>query len=166
MLSSLGPSLLGSATLGIIGRTIGCWAAYRLQHLAAVLSVSLLSARLLVEAVAPAPVAPVNADVVPSRRASSSSTSGALTVEPAVRSPWASTQDPNREGVAWVLALLSLQSQRARGFVLPMGLKVALLPLLGCESLLKRLASRLTAASFDGAGGAGGGGGRSRARSK
>jgi len=52
MLSYLGPSLVGSATLTIVGRSLGCWMAYRLQHLAAVLSVSLLSARLLVEAVA------------------------------------------------------------------------------------------------------------------
>ena len=52
MLSYLGPSLVGSATLTLVGRSLGCWMAHRLQHLAAVLSVSLLSARMLVEAVA------------------------------------------------------------------------------------------------------------------
>ena len=53
MLSYLGPSIVGSATISIIGRSLGCWIAYRLQHLAAVLSVSLLSARMLLESVAP-----------------------------------------------------------------------------------------------------------------
>ena len=38
MLTYLGPSIIGSASLQLVGRSIGCWVAYRLQHLAAVRS--------------------------------------------------------------------------------------------------------------------------------
>ena len=57
MLTYLGPSVFGSATLGVLGRSLGCWVAYRLQHLAAILSVSLLSARMLLEAIVPSEAA-------------------------------------------------------------------------------------------------------------
>ena len=49
---------------------------------------------------------------------------------------------PRREACAWILAVLSLQSQRSRGFKLPLHLQLPLLPFLGVEALLKRLAKR------------------------
>ena len=183
MLSYLGPSLVGSATLSLLGRSVGCWAAYRLQHLAAVLSVSLLSARMVVEALAPTlEWLQVDEDDgtqgamhgVGARSGASGASGGkrrkggggkggggkggggkgggkgsrAIALLNSPRAPWQSAEDPRREAAAWLLAVVSLQSQRSRGFKLPVGLKVALLPLLGCEALLKSLANRQTAASF------------------
>ena len=164
MLSYLGPSLVGSATLAVAGRTVGCWVAYRLQHLAAVLSVSLLSARMVLEALEPtmdAIAAPAD-ERPPRSRAKvanatdadvalvvkSHSVPGARDGQSPSRAPWHTAVDARREGAAWLLAILSLQSQRARGFRLPLYLKVVFLPLLGVEAGLKQLASRLTAASF------------------
>ena len=163
MLSYLGPSILGSASLALLGRTAGCWLAYRLQHLAAVLSVSLLSARMLVEAVAPEAVAKSGA-----KAAGGGSSDGAdgeigaglggavgnrdsraVVLYKRPRRAWlhASTM-PKREAVTWLLAVASLQSQRARGFKLPLYLQVPLLPLLAVETLLRQLANRLTADGF------------------
>ena len=42
------------------------------------------------------------------------------------RSPWHLASGPQREMAAWVLAVASLQSQRARGFRLPIYLKVCM----------------------------------------
>ena len=53
-----------------------------------------------------------------------------------------------REVTVWLLAVASLQAQRARGFRLPLFLRVVCLPMLGVEALLQRLANRLTAAGF------------------
>ena len=57
---------------------------------------------------------------------------------------------PRREATAWMLAVVSLQSQRSRGFRLPLYLKVPLLPIIGVEALLQKLANRLTAAGYPG----------------
>ena len=48
----------------------------------------------------------------------------------------------------WILAVVSVLSQRARHFRLPLYLQVPLLPLLGVEALLRRLANRITAEGF------------------
>ena len=155
MLTYLGPSVIGSATLQLLGRSAGCWIAYRLQHLAAVLSVSLLSARMLLEALAPT----LDALEKPSQPAAaaaaqpdaSSSDSRAVILYRPRRPPWLhASAKPRREALAWLLAVASLQSQRGRGFKLPLYLQLPLLPLLGVEALLKHLANRLTAAGFPG----------------
>ena len=126
----------------------------RLQHLAAVLSVSLLSARMLLEAVAP------SLDALGAQNAAAkggepptptASALRAIVLYRPLRRSWlhASSQ-PRREAVAWLLAVVSLQSQRARGFRLPLYLRLPFLPALGVEAMLRNLANRLTAAGFPG----------------
>ena len=44
-----------------------------------------------------------------------------------------------RKSIAWLLAIGSVQSQRGRGYKLPLYLWLSLLPLLGVEALLRRL---------------------------
>ena len=175
MLSYLGPSIVGSATLGLLGRSVGCWVAYRLQHLAAVLSVSLLSARMLIEAVAPsAALAGLDLDEQqqqPAGRGAAGVKGGggggsdgtASAASPSARAlavlprgqprawcpPWRVGATPRREAIAWCLAVASVRQQRLSGFRLPLALRVVLLPLLGVEALLRQLASQLTAKGFD-----------------
>jgi hypothetical protein len=63
--------------------------------------------------------------------------------------PWLRpSSKPRREAATWLLAVVSVQSQRARGFRLPLYLQLPLLPLLGIEALLRRLANKLTSDSF------------------
>ena len=64
------------------------------------------------------------------------------------RFPWLKSAPPKREAAAWLLAVASLQSQRARGFKLPLYLKLPLLPVVLVEALLQRLANQLTSAGF------------------
>ena len=65
------------------------------------------------------------------------------------RRRWLHASDkPRREAAAWLLAVVSLQSQRSRGFKLPLYLRVPMLPALGLEALLRRLANRLTDDGF------------------
>lgn len=169
MLTYLGPSIIGSASLGLIGRSIGCWVAHRLQHLAAVLSVSLISARMVLEAVAPSGDAPTADDDAGDGVGDAPATSDSRAVILYSKRRWLHASDrPGREIVAWLLALVSMQSQRARGFKLPLYLSLPLLPLLGVEALLRQLANRLTADGFPSLGKAdkaGGPGGRQGTRS-
>ena len=218
MLSYLGPSLFGTAALNLAGRSLGCWVAYRLQHLAAVLSVSLLSARMVLEAVVPTLEEQLSSDRVAEaelrakeaaevaakatayaeaegeaeaaeqrfrsrkggggesleakrrrrarqrRRRSVSRELMKLSSQPSdAPRPFAflHSAGPRREATAWMLAVISLQSQRSRGFRLPLYLKVPLLPIIGVEALLQKLANRLTAAGYPGRmGGGPRGGGR------
>jgi hypothetical protein len=48
MLRYLGPSLVGTGAMHLAGRTLGCLVAYKLQYLAAVLTVSVTAAKALV----------------------------------------------------------------------------------------------------------------------
>ena len=173
MLTYLGPSIMGTATLALLGRSVGCWVAHKLQNLAAVLSVSLLSARMLLEAIAPQsndekgdksgadwapplPSTPPPGEKSPDASLSSApplpstprpTSTKALVVYNKLkrknRVEWLhASLKPRREACAWILAVLSLQSQRSRGFKLPLHLQLPLLPFLGVEALLKRLAKR------------------------
>jgi len=133
MLTYLGPSLLGSATLNLVGRAVGCWLAYRLQQLAAVLSVSLLAADMLLESMG------VKADEESEEEEEEEGGAASqLLGEGAMISL------RRRDAVAWILALASLVNQRSRNFHLPFFLTVPLLPALGIEALLRKLAQRLT----------------------
>jgi hypothetical protein len=167
MLTYLGPSIVGKATLSLFGRSVGCWLAWRLQNLAAVLSVSLISARTVMDAIAP-PVQPLahestkaadasnaghdehdcsssdedgahssggsdghgNGDQTRSHRQSANRrTSRAVVPHLGTRRPpWHVSEIPQREAIAWLAAVVSLQSQRARSFKLPLYLKAPLLP--------------------------------------
>lgn len=207
MLTYLGPSIVGSATIGVLGRSFGCWVAYRLQHLAAVLSVSLLSARMLLESVAPlvdeddlsrrqraaaasaaeaaakdmaeaAYVATARAESIGEAEAAKGFDSSRVESREArrrrrarqrrrmlasrelIKLSAAPTDGPRafqflrtsastrREALAWLLAVASLQSQRARGFKLPLYLKLPLLPIVITEALLQKLANQLTTDGF------------------
>jgi hypothetical protein len=207
MLTYLGPSIVGSATISLLGRSFGCWVAYRLQHLAAVLSVSLLSARMLLESIAPlvdeddlkrrqrdaaasaaeaaakdmaeaAYVATVHAESVGEAEAAKGFDTSRVESREARRRRQArqrrrmlasreliklnsaaadgprpfqflrSSASTRREALAWLLAVASLQSQRARGFKLPLYLKLPLLPVVITEALLQKLANQLTSDGF------------------
>ena len=165
MLGYLGPSVVGTQTLNLLGRSAGCWVAFRMQHLATTLSVSLLSARVLVDAVC-VPLDAITHAAAGSDHRERHATSGA-TSEPleadersaagpappaAAMGRGGQVQMPRREAAAWLLAVASLQSQRARRFHLPLYLKLSAFPLLAVEALLQRLA-RATARATGGAGG-------------
>ena len=72
-----------------------------------------------------------------------------------------------RKSIAWLLAIGSVQSQRGRGYKLPLYLWLSLLPLLGVEALLRRLGKSMAAeGTLPGPGIGGGGAAASRSSRK
>lgn len=127
MLAYLGPSLTGAAIIGLLGRWLGFWLARRLQNVAVVLSVSLLFARMLMQAVEPF----LSAVEVTANVNKSAAVSNKVDMK-----QW-------QETLVWMLAIGALQNQRSRNFKLPMILKIPFLPMLGIEALLQELADRM-----------------------
>lgn len=120
ILTHLGPSLFASAAINLLSRCAGCFFAYRLQHLAAVLSVSLLSANMLLESIVP------------------STQTGSIAMHPEEEKQRRLRRQQRREVLIWLLAVASLLSQRSRDFALPVYLKIILQPVLFFEAVLEK----------------------------
>ena len=129
-LSSLGPKRLQRDAIALLSRSLGCWLAVKLQGLAALLSVSLLSAQALLDGghgllaaagLAPQPATATAADgaLVPAHEAAA------------------------RGAVQWVLAVAAVHVQSTRPRQAPLLVTVALSPLLAVEALLRGVAARL-----------------------
>jgi hypothetical protein len=127
-LSSLGPKRLQRDAIALLSRSLGCWLAVKLQGLAALLSVSLLSAQALLDGghgllaaagLAPAAATAADGALVPAHEAAA------------------------RGAVQWVLAVAAVHVQSTRPRQAPLLVTVALSPLLAVEALLRGVAARL-----------------------
>lgn len=123
-----GPSKVVSASVWFVGRTAGCWFAFKLQSLAMQFSTCLLSAKALLHGV-----------------------SGLLKqLHHRIFGKAPKTTEKTRslrQTLAWTIAAAGLYAQRH--FKLPLPVKVLLLPAFGVEAILKGIAIKLTNDDFE-----------------